>query len=76
MSRNALHQTNIVHLNLTSASDRSHLSDLLSGVRPGTPIRLTIGGDMANAPARRHTAAPASYADAMRVVEAIYYDAV
>ncbi len=76
MSRSALHQTNIVHLNLTSASDRSHLSDLLSGVRPGTPIRLTIGAETANAPARRRSAAPATYADAMRVVEATYYDAV
>lgn len=73
MNRNADQNTNVVHLNLTSAADRSRLHDLLNGIQPGAPVRLTVSADD-TAPATRPQTAPASYADAMREVEATYYN--
>lgn len=67
-----------LHLSLASAEDVRHLQRMLDTLRPGGALHLTVDrptGESAREAAP--TARPhASYADAMRAVEASYYDAV
>ncbi|RDD62736.1 hypothetical protein [Ferruginivarius sediminum] len=64
-----------IRLDLGEQHGRLRFAELLSGLHPGTRVTVVIGGE----PGRGRAALPASaasYASAMREVEASVYDAV
>jgi len=62
--------TDRLHLTLTSAEDRQRLQQVLSDLPAGSALHLTL--DRPAVAARPH----AGYVEAMREVEATYYDAL
>mgnify|MGYP006421920333 CR=1 FL=1 len=73
MSRQTLDES--FHIDLTSQEDRERLRAILADTGAGKAVTMTVGGP-AGAMRRSRPGASASYADAMRQVEANYYDAV
>jgi hypothetical protein len=85
MTRHGTQTQNTFRLNLNSPEDREQLRTILSGITPGTPLTMTVGASgtaggsgttARSAPRGMGPLATPGYADAMRQVEATYYDTV
>jgi hypothetical protein len=77
MTRQGTQTQNTFRLNLSSPEDREQLRDILAGISPETPLTMTVGGSGETAHPAPRAMGPLStpgYADAMRQVEATYYD--
>jgi hypothetical protein len=64
-----------IRLDLGEQHGRLRFAELLSGLCPGTPVTVVIGGESRDG-RNALPAGAASYASAMREVEASVYDAV
>lgn len=75
MTRQTAEQPETVQIDLGSQEDCERLRAILAGVAPAASVTMTLATRRDIADVHKPHAYAASYADAMRQVEASYYDA-